>query len=341
MLNFTSDYTNVAHEKVLERLANANNEMLSGYGTDPYCESAKQKIRKICKCPKAGIYFLTGGTQTNQIVINALLQSYEGVIAADCGHINVHEAGAIEFIGHKVLTLPAHAGKMQSEELRQYLKNFFNDENREHMVYPGMVYLSYPTELGTLYSEEELREIHEICKEYSLKLYLDGARMGYGLAADSNMDFAKIAANCDVFYIGGTKVGALCGEAVVFPKGDEPKAFITRIKQQGALLAKGFILGLQFDTLFTDELYQRISEHAVSMAMKLKEAFRQNGYTLAVESPTNQQFVILSKTQETELAAKVRYSFWERLDDEHIVVRFATSWSTKEEDVDTLIGYLR
>ncbi len=341
MLNFTSDYTNVAHEKVLEGLASANNEMLSGYGTDPYCENAKQKIRRICKCPEAGIYFLTGGTQTNQIVINALLQPYEGVIAADTGHINVHEAGAIEFTGHKVLALPSHKGKIHAEELRQYLKNFFDDENREHMVCPGMVYLSYPTELGTLYSEEELQEIHGICKAYSLKLYLDGARMGYGLAADSNMNFAKIAANCDVFYIGGTKVGALCGEAVVFPKGDEPRAFVTRIKQQGALLAKGFILGVQFDTLFTDGLYQKISEHAVSMAMKLKEAFIQNGYTLAVDSPTNQQFVILSKAQADAFQTKVRYSFWERLDDEHIVVRFATSWATKEEDVDTLIGYLR
>ncbi len=341
MLNFTSDYTNGAHEAILKRLADANREALPGYGTDYYCESAKQKIQKVCGCPNAGVYFLTGGTQTNQMVINSLLQPYEGVVAVESGHINVHESGAIEFTGHKVLTLSSHEGKMDAEELRRYLKAFYADENREHMVYPGMVYLSYPTELGTLYSEEELKTIYGICKEYKLKLYLDGARMGYGLAADKTMDFQKIAANCDAFYIGGTKVGALCGEAVVFPNGDEPKAFVTRMKQHGALLAKGFVLGLQFDTLFTDGLYEQISAHAVKMAKKLKEALIQSGYTLAVDSPTNQQFVILSPEQEARLSTKVKYSFWERPDEEHIVVRFATSWSTKEEDVDTLIGYLR
>ncbi len=341
MLNFTSDYTNGAHEAILKRLADANQEALSGYGTDIYCESAKQKITEVCGCPEGGVYFLSGGTQTNQVVINSLLQPYEGVVAVESGHINVHEAGAIEFTGHKVLTLPSHEGKMYAEELRGYLKAFYSDENREHMVYPGMVYLSYPTELGTLYSEEELKSIHGICKEYGMKLYLDGARIGYGLAADKTMDFQKIAANCDAFYIGGTKVGALCGEAVVFPKGDEPKAFVTRMKQHGALLAKGFVLGLQFDTLFTDGLYEQISSHAVKMAKKLKEALIQSGYTLAVDSPTNQQFVILSAEQEARLSDKVKYSFWERLDEEHIVVRFATSWSTKEEDVDTLIGCLR
>lgn len=341
MLNFTSDYTSGAHETILKRLAEANGEALSGYGTDHYCKSAKQKIQKVCGCVDAAVYFLTGGTQTNQIVINSLLQSYEGVVAVESGHINVHEAGAIEFTGHKVLTLPSHEGKMDAEELRGYLKAFYSDDNREHMVYPGMVYLSYPTELGTLYSEEELNAIHGICKEYQLKLYLDGARMSYGLAADQTMDFQKIAANCDVFYIGGTKVGALCGEAVVFPNGDEPKAFVTRIKQHGALLAKGFVLGLQFDTLFTDGLYEQIGTHAVKMAMKLKKALLQSGYTLAVDSPTNQQFVILSTAQDARLSTKVKYSFWERLDEGHIVVRFATSWSTKEEDVDTLISYLR
>lgn len=341
MLNFTSDYTNGAHMAILKRLAGANEEALPGYGADHYCESAKQKIREVCGCPKAGIYFLSGGTQTNQIVIDTILQPYEGVVAAESGHINVHEAGAIEFTGHKVLSLPSHDGKMDAGELQDYLCNFYADENHEHMVYPGMVYLSYPTEFGTLYSENELKLIHEICKKYNIKLYLDGARMGYGLAADKDMDFQKIACNCDVFYIGGTKVGALCGEAVVFVNGDEPKAFITRIKQHGALLAKGFILGLQFDTLFTDGLYEQIGAHAVKMAMKLKAALVQNGYTLAVDSPTNQQFVVLSAEQEARLSDKVAYSFWERLDEEHIVVRFATSWSTKEEDIDALIGCLR
>ena len=340
MLNFTSDYTNIAHEAILKRLAEANNEALSGYGTDVYCKRAKEKIQTACGCPGAGIHFLTGGTQTNQIVINALLQSYEGVIAADSGHINVHEAGAIEFTGHKVMTLPSYDGKIDAKDLANYIRTFFADENREHMVHPGMVYLSYPTELGTLYSEKELQKIYGICKEYGLKLYLDGARMGYGLAADKNMNLKKIAVNCDAFYIGGTKVGAMCGEAVVFPHGNEPKAFVTRVKQQGALLAKGFVLGVQFDALFTDGLYEQISEHAVRLAMKLKDALIQNGYTLAVDSPTNQQFVVLSKAQADRFADKVRYSFWEQLDDEHIVVRLATSWSTKEEDVDTLIGYL-
>lgn len=337
MISFENDYAEGAHEAILKRLMETNLEQLSGYGSDPYCESAKEKIRRACGCPEAEIHFLVGGTQTNATVIGALLKNYEGVVSAGTGHVNCHEAGAIEHTGHKVLTVGQHAGKIDPADLEQYLKNFYEDENREHMVFPGMVYISHPTEYGTLYSREELEKLSEICRRYQMPLYLDGARLGYGLMSpETDVTLQDIARYCDVFYIGGTKVGAFCGEAVVFPRKNAPKYFMTTVKQQGALLAKGRLLGIQFDTLFTDGLYFEISRHAIDMARKLKRCFADKGYEFYLESPTNQQFVILDNGKMEELKKELKFSFWEKLDENHTVVRFATSWATREEDIRSL-----
>jgi threonine aldolase len=266
-----------------------------------------------------------------------MLHDYEGVIAADTGHVSVHEAGAIEYTGHKVLTLPHHEGKLMAGDLKEYLERFYDDGNHEHMVFPGMVYISYPTENGTIYSREELEQIYDICRQYEIPLFIDGARLGYGLmSSEADMTLADIARLCDVFYIGGTKVGALCGEAVVFTKNNTPKHFTTVIKQHGALLAKGRLLGIQFDTLFTDDLYWELSRQAIGMADKLKSVLREKGYSFAWETPTNQQFVILENNKMKELREKVAFSFWEKYDESHTVVRFATSWSTTEKDIELL-----
>lgn len=337
MISFESDYTTGAHPNILKRLTETNYEFLSGYGTDHYCESAREKIRTACECPEADVHLLVGGTQTNALVISAMLHDYEGVIAADTGHVSVHEAGAIEYTGHKVLTLPHHEGKLMAGDLKEYLERFYDDGNHEHMVFPGMVYISYPTENGTIYSREELEQIYDICRQYEIPLFIDGARLGYGLmSSEADMTLADIARLCDVFYIGGTKVGALCGEAVVFTKNNTPKHFTTVIKQHGALLAKGRLLGIQFDTLFTDDLYWELSRHAIGMADKLKSVLREKGYSFAWETPTNQQFVILENNKMKELREKVAFSFWEKYDESHTVVRFATSWSTTEKDIELL-----
>ena len=337
MLSFVNDYSQGAHEQILRRLAETNLEPLPGYGADRYCQSAKEKIRLACKSPAADVFFLTGGTQANAVVIAALLDAFEGVIAADTGHISVHEAGAIERTGHKVLTLPHHEGKICAAGLETFLCRFWKDGNREHMVFPGMVYLSHPTEYGTLYSKEELEAISTVCRAYQIPLYLDGARLGYGLASpQTDVTLPDIAAYCDAFYIGGTKVGALCGEAVVFPRGNAPKHFVTIVKQQGALLAKGRLLGIQFDTLFTNRLYWRIGEQGIEMARKLVKALEDTGYPFYLKSPTNQQFVILENRQMERLARQVSFSFWETLDENHTVVRFATSWATRPEEIEAL-----
>lgn len=337
MLSFESDYIAGAHPKVLQQLIKTNMEPLPGYGSDIYCESAKSKIRAACECPDAEVYFLVGGTQTNAVVISTLLHDSEGVIAAKTGHVSVHEAGAIEHSGHKVLELPQRDGKIDSAELERFLSAFYADPNHEHMVYPGMVYISHPTEYGTLYSKQELTDLSQICKTYQIPLYLDGARLGYGLMSrDTDVTLADIARLCDVFYVGGTKVGALCGEAVVFTKNNMPRHFTTLVKQRGALLAKGRLLGIQFDTLFTDNLYFDISKHAILMAERLKEIFRKKGYRFYLESPTNQQFVILENAQMERLSQNVAFSFWEPLDENHSVVRFATSWSTTDADLEQL-----
>lgn len=341
MLAFGNDYSEGAHEKVLERLLETNMEQLPGYGTDDYCKSAKEKIKKACGCPEADVYFLVGGTQTNQIVISTMLKSYEGVIAADTGHVNGHEAGAIEWSGHKVLTLPQKEGKIAAFVLSDYLSTFYEDENHEHMVFPGMVYISHPTEYGTLYTKDELSELSAVCSQYGIPLYMDGARLGYGLAAEgTDVTLKDVAEYCDVFYIGGTKVGALCGEAVVFPKGNMPPHFVTMVKQRGALLAKGRLLGIQFDALFTDDLYFEISRNAIATADRLKQILKDKGYEFYIDSPTNQIFVVLDNEQMEKLKKEVVFGFWEKKDESHTVVRFATSWATRMEDVEKLAALL-
>jgi len=341
MVSFESDYIAGAHPEVLKRLAETNAEALSGYGTDKYCESAKNKIIRAIGDDSAEVEFLAGGTQTNAIVIATMLRDFEGVISADTGHINLHEAGAVEYTGKKVIALPSEEGKISLPALEDYMKNYYADSNREHMVFPGMVYISHPTEYGTLYSKAELQALAAICRQYGMRLFLDGARLGYGLMSHAaDVTLADIAALCDVFYIGGTKVGALCGEAVVFMRGCKPKHFMNAVKKRGALLAKGRLLGVQFDALFTDDLYFRIGSHAIEMAEKMKAVFREKNIPLLLNSPTNQQFPILENTQLARLREKVAVSFWEKYDDNHTVVRLATGWSTTQEDVDALAAAL-
>ena len=287
------------------------------------------------------MFFISGGTQTNQIVIDAMLHPYEGVIAADTGHINGHEAGAVEATGHKVLTILHRNGKLDAGDVRDYLQTFYANDSHWHMVFPGMVYLSHPSEYGTLYTRAELEALSAVCREYHIPLFLDGARLGYALASPGNdVTLPDLAALCDAFYIGGTKVGALCGEAVVFPRHGAPEHFGTLIKRRGALLAKGRLLGVQFDALFTDDLYLRISRNAIAMAQRLKEGLKAKGYPLYMENPTNQIFVILDEAQRSRLSQQVSFSFWETLPDGRTVVRFATSWATTAENVDTLIDLL-
>ena len=340
MLNFGCDYLEGAHEKILARFIETNMEKEPGYGADKYTISAKKRILDACECPDGEVFLLVGGTQTNSTVIDAYLNNYQGVIAAPTGHIACHESGAIESCGHKVLTIPQHLGKIDAGELKEFLVNFYADETYEHQVIPGMVYISQPTEYGTLYTKAELEAIYTICKEYGMPLFVDGARLGYGLAADdTDVTLPDLAKLCDAFYIGGTKVGALCGEAVVFTK-KAPKFFFTTVKQHGALLAKGRLVGIQFDTLFTDDLYMEISKHAIRLANILKAGVLAKGYKLLLDSPTNQQFIIVDNEKYAELKKQVAFSTWEKVDADHTAIRFATSWATKEEDVQALLELL-
>ena len=338
VLHFASDYMEGAHPRILQRLSETNMEKTPGYGSDAYCESAKEKIRKACNCDHAEIHFLIGGTQTNATVIRSLLRVYEGVLAAKTSHICVHEAGAIEAGGHKILTLPHQSGKISADAVAKYIDTFNKDGNRAHRVKPGMVCISHPTEYGAIYTREEMENLRAVCNQSGISLFLDGARLGYGLTARANdVSLEAIAKCCDVFYIGGTKVGALFGEAVVITRPGLIENFFTIIKQQGALLAKGRLLGIQFDTLFTENLYFDIAKHAIEMAEKLKTGLAAKGYTFLFESPTNQQFVILENKKLHELASKVSFSFWETYNDTHTVVRFVTSWATSEKDVEQLL----
>jgi len=341
MLYFESDYTEGAHETVLKALLETNLESLSGYGNDKYCQQAKQKLKEACQCPEAEVFFLVGGTQTNQIVINSLLKQYEGVVAASTGHVSVHEAGAIEWTGHKVLELPHQEGKLQAATLKAYLQEFYADPSYDHMVFPGMVYISYPTEFGTLYSKQELADLSSVCREYELPLYLDGARLGYGLmSAACDLSLPDLANYCDVFYIGGTKVGALFGEAVVFTKHNAPKNFTTMIKQHGALLAKGRFLGIQFDTLFTDDLYFTISKHAIDLADMLKKGLQEKGYPFYLDSPTNQQFILVDADRLEALKQKLAFTLWGKAEDGRFIIRLVTSWATRKEAVEELLALL-
>lgn len=337
MISFNCDYNEGAHPEILRRLMQTNLEQEPGYGDDKFTISAKEKIRQAIQCPQADITFLVGGTQTNATVIDAVLPHYGAVVATETGHIAAHESGAVEHAGHKVITIPAHEGKMLAADLRKYLSDFYADSTWPHMANPGMVYISFPTEYGTIYSEQELADIHSVCREYEMPLFVDGARLGYGLASPAaDIDLPTLARLCDVFYIGGTKVGALCGEAVVFPRGNAPRNFFTIVKQHGALLAKGRLLGIQFDTLFTDNLYMRISHNAIDLAMKLQAIFREKAIPFFIESPTNQQFPILTTEQMKRLEGKVSFEIWQRLDDGRAVTRFATSWATSEENIKAL-----
>lgn len=302
MISFKNDYLEGAHERILHRLIATNMIQEAGYGEDDFSAQAAEKIKSAIACPDATIRFLVGGTQTNQIVIDSVLQPYEGVIEAETGHISTHEAGAIEFSGHKVLSLPAKEGKIKAEDVDNLVETFYQDANYQHMVFPGMVYISYPTEYGTLYSKKELEALAAVCQKHKIPLYLDGARLGYGLASPSaDVTIQDIARLCDIFYIGGTKIGALCGEAIVFTKNNEPKNFTTLIKQHGALLAKGRLIGIQFLELFSDNLYFDISQHAINMAMKLKTGMLAKGYQQYLDSPTNQQFLVIPNEKINEL----------------------------------------
>lgn len=336
--SFESDYNNGCLPEILRRLSETNDEKSSGYGFDPYTERAKDRIRKACDMTEAEVHFLVGGTQTNATAIDSLLQGCEGVLSVDTGHINVHESGAVEAFGHKVLVLPGIAGgKMAASQINDYMRKFLADETYPHMVQPGMVYITLPTELGALYSRKELADIYTVCQQYGLRLYVDGARLGYGLMAEGNdIDLPFLAHHCDAFYIGGTKVGALLGEALVYTNTRAPKYIFTIIKRHGALLAKGRVLGLQFDTLFTDDLYFRVSRHAIDMAQALRKVFAKHGLSLGIDSPTNQQFVILSKEQKQRLAEEIAFEIWEPLPNDHLLCRFVTCWATTEADIAAL-----
>ena len=306
MISFECDYNNGAHPKVLENLIRYNDTKPTPYGFDEFSERAKQRIREACGMPDAQIFFLTGGTQTNATTIDSMLYQYEGVICVGSGHINVHEAGAVEFTEHKIITIADNMGKMEAKTLDKYLDDFMHDGNNAHAVFPGLVYITFPTELGTLYTAQELDQIYKVCQHYNIPLYIDGARLGYGLMSDEcDITLPYLARHCDVFYIGGTKIGALCGEAVVFTNRQAHKHFFSIQKQHGAVIAKGALIGLQFEALFTDDLYFKLSRHAIDMAMQMKQIFQEKGYEFWLDSPTNQQFVILPDAKVEELSQKM------------------------------------
>lgn len=337
MISFESDYNNGMLPEILDALGTTNKEKTSGYGFDPYSEAAKEKIRKAIDNKNADVFFLVGGTQTNTTVIDSVLMGCEGVIGVDTAHIEVHESGAVEAFGHKVITLPGENSKLSANTLSAYMDTFLADETHPHMVQPGMVYISMPTEFGMVYTKEELTAIYATCQKYDLRLFIDGARLGYGLVSEAcDYDLPFLASHCDVFYIGGTKVGAMMGEAVVFSGMKTPKYFFTTVKRHGALLAKGRMLGIQFDTLFTDQLYFNISRHAITMATRIRSIFQKHGIAIAYDSPTNQQFIVLSPTLYDALSKKVAFEIWERKSDTEIICRFVTSWATKEEELDEL-----
>ncbi|OWA35847.1 low specificity L-threonine aldolase [Saccharibacillus sp. O16] len=342
MTRFECDYTQGAHPRIMQRLLETNMEQTSGYGNDEYCERARDHIRKACEAPDAAVHFLVGGTQTNTTIIAALLRPHQGVLSAETGHIAGHETGAIEATGHKVLTLPSEDGKITAAQVRRAYDEHWNDATHEHMAQPGMVYVSQSTENGTVYSLAELTALSEVCRELSLPLFVDGARLGYALAAEGNdVTLADLARLTDVFYIGGTKVGALMGEAVVIVNEALKRDFRYLIKQRGGLLAKGRLLGVQFETLFEDGLYMDISRRAVSLAIQLRDAVKEMGFGFLHDSPTNQQFPILPNELLNTLAQKHTFSTWTTTDEQHTAVRFCTSWGTTQEEMDELIADLR
>ena len=341
MIRFNSDYTEGCHPAILEKLAETNMEQTAGYGTDEYCERAREIIKEACASPDADVHFLVGGTQTNVTVISAALKHYQGVITAVTGHINVHETGALEACGHKCLALDTPDGKLTAEQIAAYTDAHFADDSAEHTVQPKMVYISNPTEIGTIYKKAELEAIYQVCQERGLYLFLDGARLGYGLMCSENdLTLADIAANTDVFYIGGTKVGALFGEAVVITNKELKQDFRYNIKQRGGMLAKGRLLGIQFMTLFEENRYFEIATHAARLAEKMKKELTEMEVPFYIDSPSNQQFPILPDSVLEQLKEKYSYTFQERMDETHCAVRFCTSWSTTEKDIKTLVDEL-
>ena len=339
MIYFDSDYMAGAHPQVLQALIDSNLEQTTGYGSDAYTAEAAALIRQACDAPQARVHFLVGGTQTNATVIDGLLARHQGVLAAESAHINVHESGAIEASGHKVLTLPQHEGKVKADEVKAYIDEFYRDDSYEHMVAPGMLYISFPTEYGTLYSLQELSDLSQVCHEADIPLYVDGARLGYGLAA-SDVSLPDLARLCDVFYIGGTKMGALFGEAVVINNEKLLKHFFPLIKQHGALLAKGRLLGVQFKALFSKGLYEEIGREAVAKALRLKAAFVEKGYQVEVDSPSNQQFFRLPNDLIDRLKQEASFEYWGPRGQRESVVRFVTSWATSDADIDQLIALI-
>ena len=353
MLSFECDYNNGAHPLVLDALVRHNDARPTPYGFDTYSDHAKDLIRQAVGLPDAQIFFLTGGTQTNATTIDSMLYQYEGVLCVGSGHINVHEAGAVEFTEHKIITLPDNGdGKLQAAVLDRYLDDYQHDGNRDHAVHPGLVYITFPTEFGTLYSAQELADIYAVCQRYDLPLYIDGARLGYGLFGEGNdVTLPFLARHCDVFYIGGTKIGALCGEAVVFTNRQAHKHFFSIQKQHGAVIAKGALIGLQFEALFSPQpssvspqpsshleepLYFSLARHAITMAMQLKQLFLRKGFTFYVDSPTNQQFIVLSNDLASRLAEHVSFTHFGQTDHHHTICRFVTSWATTEEEIQQL-----
>ena len=326
-----------AHPEILEALVRTNLEHTAGYGNDPYTEEAKALIRKAVGVEDAQVFFLVGGTQTNATVIDGILARHEGVVATDSGHIAVHESGAIEASGHKVLTLPHHEGKLRAEEVERYIEDFYADETYPHMVAPGMVYISQPTEYGTIYSLAELEALGAVCRKHAIPLYIDGARLGYGLKGEgADFTLKDVARIADVFYIGGTKVGALFGEAVVVTNPKLLRNLFPLVKQHGALLAKGRLLGLQFGVLFRDGLYERIGEKAVEHAITIRESFRKAGYEVVIESPTNQQFLRLPNEVIDRLRQDMSFDYWGSRGEKESIVRFVTSWATTDDDITRL-----
>ena len=339
--SFASDYEEGAHHTIISNLNRTNLLKTAGFGLDEFSEAARKKIRDACKTSDADIFFMVGGTQANFVVISALLKSYEGVIAAESGHINFREAGAIEATGHKVLTLPHVDGKISADDVKIFVEEFYAKELHEHMIAPGMVYISQPTEYGTIYTLEELRKLSTVCREKNLKLYVDGARLAYALAYPrNNVTLKHLCELADVFCIGGTKCGAFFGEAVVMRKNFIPH-FTTVIRQHGALLAKGRILGVQFYTLFTDDLYSKIGRRAIDTADKIRDEIKKQGFELYVDTPTNLIFVTLTETQARKLSEHIEFRTWEKLSPEKVVIRLVTSWATKDNEVEVLLNELR
>lgn len=337
MIRLNCDYSEGAHPKILEKLMETNFEQTNGYGMDPYCEKAINIIKEKCESEDIDVHFFVGGTQTNLTVISAALRPHQGVISADTGHVNVHESGAIEATGHKVLAIKSVNGKLTAEQIQKVYDDHYNDETYEHMVQPKLVYISNPTEIGTIYSKQELTEISRTCRKNNLILYMDGARLGYGLCAENNdLDLPTITKLCDAFYIGGTKIGALFGEALVISKETLKEDFRYILKQKGGMLAKGRLLGLQFIVLFEDDLYFEMSAHANNMAMLIKKACIEKCYPFLTDSTTNQQFPILPNKVLEKLKQKFEYSFWQKIDADHSAVRFCTSWATDIKKVNEL-----